>query len=175
MSRTTRYCLGLVILAVLLLPVTTLAQNEPNGDTRLEVDPFDLADLDWLVGYWVGEGFGGVCEEFWSPPVAGSMLGTFKMSDGGNQVTFYEIFTLTVDSAGLPQIKLKHFNADMTGWEKKDDYLTFSYKSKATNEITIGAVTYRNPSPDSLYVDVVLRNSAGEVNTETIRFKRVPL
>lgn len=175
MFKSTLSCVTILLCLSLLWASHSDAQDKDDRLTASEKPRFDLESLDWLAGYWVGEGFGGVCEEMWSPPVAGSMVGTFKMSDGERQVSFYEIFTLTLDSAGLPQINLKHFNADMTGWEEKEEMVTFRYESDRPNEITIGAVTYRNIAPDSLHVDVVLKNKDGEVNTETIKFKRKSL
>jgi hypothetical protein len=37
----------------------------------------DLERLSWLAGQWHGEAFGGTCEETWTPPSGGSMVGTY--------------------------------------------------------------------------------------------------
>jgi len=38
-----------------------------------------VEDFAWMVGHWRGEGFGGVCEEVWTGPLGGSMVGLFRL------------------------------------------------------------------------------------------------
>lgn len=49
-----------------------------------------IEQLSWLARHWRGEALGGIVEEHWAPPSAGSMVGTFKLSTKG-KVKFYEI------------------------------------------------------------------------------------
>jgi hypothetical protein len=51
------------------------------------------------------------------------MVGHFRLVKDGKPV-FYELLTL-LEVEGSVEMRLKHFNADMTGWEEKADYLTF--------------------------------------------------
>ncbi len=161
------------LVATVVISFSAIASDEGRG-AKAENTPYDLRELAWLTGYWVGDGFGGTCEEIWSKPSAGSMVGSFKLSVDGT-VRFYEIFTLTIDSAGLPTLRIKHFNADLTGWEEKDKVVVFSYETATDSSLTIGAVTYRRLAADSLHIDVRLKNKSGKLSVETLKLARMPL
>ena len=67
--------------------------NTPNTlvlDDPVERPQATLADIGILVGHWSGEFLGAMAEEVWLPPVAGSMLGVFRLYKDG-QTLFYEI------------------------------------------------------------------------------------
>ena len=114
--------LGLGI-ALLLTIVTLSVTAEDNKDDQQSAN---LESLSWMVGHWQGNAFGGTCEEVWSPASAGTMTGTFKLSVN-DEVKFYELMVLSIIDSG-PTLRLKHFNADMTGWEEKDKVITFAFK-----------------------------------------------
>lgn len=84
---------------------------------------YSLEDLDFLVGHWEGEAFGGWAEESWGPAKGGSMLGSFRLVNGGKTV-FYELLLL-VERDGRPVMRVKHFNADMSPWEEGADSVDF--------------------------------------------------
>lgn len=121
---------------------------------------YSLDKLDWLVGHWSGEAFGGICEEIWSPASGESMVGTFKLTVDNN-VSFYEFMTITSDSSGY-NLRLKHFNSDLTGWEEKKDVITFSYISSSDNRITFDGLEYELQSDDTLKIVVNLKNNGTE-------------
>ena len=90
------------------------------SDTRPKAT---LQDITWLQGAWEGAAFGGISEELWSEPLAGSMMGVYRSVENGT-VKFYEINSI-VEVGGSLEIRLKHFNADFTGWEEKEIVRTF--------------------------------------------------
>jgi hypothetical protein len=59
-----------------------------------------------------------VQEENWSPVVGNSMTGSFRIVQCGKPV-FYEFWAVELDE-NRPVLKLKHFNADLAGWEEKN-------------------------------------------------------
>ncbi len=134
---------------------------------RLEVP---VEELDWLAGSWKGEGLGGLVEEQWSAASAGSLVGTFKLSSEG-EPSFYEIFVISDDGDGVT-LRLKHFNPDMTGWEEKDDHVTFSLVKLGDREAYFGGLTYRSPSPDKLLVFLAMRRG-GRLEEVAFSFDRV--
>jgi len=86
--------------------------------------PADIEDLDWLVGCWRGEVFGGQAEECWSPPWAGTMVGTYRHIMDGS-LNFYEL--IAIESVGESLVlRLKHFDPGLTGWEEADQSVDFS-------------------------------------------------
>ncbi|MCP4703904.1 MAG: hypothetical protein GY865_04785 [candidate division Zixibacteria bacterium] len=127
-------------------------------------------DFEWLAGSWEGEAFGGNFEEVWSPATAGSMCGTFKLFSN-NKVSFYEIFTITIDSTG-PVLRLKHFNADLTGWEEKDEVISFPYIDCNKNELQFDGLIYRKISDEAMRIVLRTRDANGIVTDNIIDCKR---
>jgi Domain of unknown function (DUF6265) len=77
-----------------------------------------LNPLAFLSGRWVSEKDAEMQEESWSPVIGNSMVGSFRIVQGGKPV-FYEFWVVEVDE-NRPVLKLKHFNADLAGWEEKN-------------------------------------------------------
>ena len=99
------------------------------GEDGFESPPATLKQMDWLVGQWAGDGIQGApAMESWLPPMGGTMVGTFVQMTGANpsdqEIMFTEHLYL-MEEEGTLVLRLKHFNADLTGWEEKDDMLTF--------------------------------------------------
>ena len=130
-----------------------------------------LDDIAWLAGRWQGEAFGGICEEAWEKPSGSSMVGTFKLI-AEDKVKFYEIMTITPDSSGLT-LKLKHFNADLTGWEEKDQVITFPFVEISENMIKFGGLSYQLISGDSLKITVDMKQSDGSVSQLVIDCRKI--
>ncbi len=99
----------------------------------------DLSQLDWLVGYWTGTGFGGTCEEVWMPAVDGHMIGTFRFWTAGKLV-FSEFMNL-VQEGDTFSLKLKHFNPDLSGWEEKEKWTTFRLVEVGENQVWFNGLT----------------------------------
>ncbi len=83
----------------------------------------NISDIKWLSGNWVGTGFGNFSQEIWSKPSKHAMLGMFQMLKDDN-VVFYEIFHIIEINDSL-LLEIKHFNADLTGWESKEKKIQF--------------------------------------------------
>ena len=67
--------LKLSLITLIFLPIIIGQVNTEENNPK----KYPLENLNWMVGHWQGEAFGGVCEEIWSPPSGGSMTGTFKL------------------------------------------------------------------------------------------------
>jgi Domain of unknown function (DUF6265) len=76
-----------------------------------------LKPLTFLSGRWASEKGSEVQEESWSPVTGDSMIGSFRILQAGRPI-FYEFWVVEMD-ANRPVLKLKHFNADLAGWEEK--------------------------------------------------------
>ncbi|MEO1221684.1 MAG: DUF6265 family protein [Pseudomonadota bacterium] len=119
----------MVILAAFMLSSTAGAQEGAQetrlGEEGFESPPATLEQMDWLVGQWVGDGIGGApAMESWMPPTGPTMVGTFIQQTDEGGIEFTEHLYL-MEEEGTLVLRLKHFNADLTGWEEKDDMLTF--------------------------------------------------
>jgi len=113
------------LIPVLLLPAA-LASAGPavrSGVPDAPPPAVGVESLAWLAGSWSCEALGGVAEETWLPPAGGQMVGVFRVvrPDGP---AFYEIMSLLVVDDRLT-LRLKHFDADLRGWEPQDETVDF--------------------------------------------------
>lgn len=142
----------------------TLTFQAEQGSPRAKI-----SDVKWLEGYWKGQIWGGQAEELWSGPSAGSMMASFKFA-ADNEVNFYEIITLFEQDETLV-LRLKHFSAELKGWEDKDQYMEFKLVKLADNSAYFDGYTYRLVSPNELHVFVVMEEN-GELHETKFVFTR---
>ena len=140
----------------------------PDGAPR---PPGRITQAAWLAGQWQGEGLGGSAEEAWSAAAGGSMVGYFRLVKDGKPV-FYEIMTI-LEVEGSLELRLKHVNPDMTGWEEKLDFVRFALARIEPDAIYFNGLTFRRVGPDRLEIYLALRNrSDGAVREETFTMTR---
>lgn len=113
-----------------------------------------IEQLSWLAGHWRGEALGGVVEEHWAPPSAGSMVGSFKLSVDG-KVKFYEIEIIREVADSLV-LQLKHFAPDLKGWEEKEQTVDFALVKIDASAAYFDGFTIRKISDDEIQMFVVL-------------------
>jgi hypothetical protein len=99
------------------------------------------------------------------------MVGTFKLIKD-DKVIFYEIETISADSAGF-SLKLKHFNADLTGWEEKEEVIRFPLISASEDEIKFKGLSYRKVSDDSIRITLDIKDKDGNIRENVIDCKRL--
>ena len=151
--------LASLFIAILLIPNAFGQADKPS-----------ISDFAFLTGVWKGTGFGGVSEEMWRPPADGRMFGIFKQS-ADSELIFTEFIEIS-EVDGKFVLRLKHFNPDFSGWEEKDDHVTFSLVSVSGNKAVFGGLSYELITPDQLRVELKLRQSDGSLNTEVFSFTR---
>lgn len=136
----------------------TLVYDETAGSPKA-----GLADVAWIAGQWRGEALGGVVEENWSRPFGGSMMAAFKLTVNG-QVKFYELETIVeVDDTLL--LRLKHFSADLHGWEARDETVDFRLVKVTGDRVYFDGMTFEKVSEDEMNVYVVIGDEGGEKET----------
>lgn len=139
-----------------------LAEGAPRPGAR-------VTEFKWLTGSWVGEGLGGQVEEVWSEPVGGSMVGHFRLVRDGKPV-FYELLTL-IEVEGSVEMRIKHMNPDMTGWEEKNDFLTFKLVKHDTSGAYFGPFTIQRTGPNS-WEGFLAMTQGGVTREEKFVFRR---
>ena len=165
---------GITLLA-LLLASATAGSAEPrtehtfgleSGETRPEAT---IEDAEWLVGSWTGTAFGQQFEEVWNPPSAGTMIGLFKLY-GDDGVSFYELLELSVEDGTL-SLKVKHFSADFTAWETKEDYVTFRLVKKEDDALHFGGLSFYRRGDNSIDGYIVMREDE-ELTEYPLQYQR---
>lgn len=106
---------GLALVTLTAAPA--VRAQEPDAGPTIE-------DFAFMAGHWRGEGLGGTCEEVWSEPLAGTMVGSFRLIKDG-EIEFYELMVLGPDADGWA-LKVKHFSKEFTSWEEKDEAVRFA-------------------------------------------------
>ncbi|TFV94208.1 hypothetical protein E4S40_09215 [Algoriphagus kandeliae] len=141
--------------------VRSLAEGENPGKGALE-------NLDWLVGYWLGTGFGGECEEVWMPAVDGHMIGTFRFWENGKLV-FSEFMNLVQDGESVT-MKLKHFSPDLEGWEEKEEWTVFKLIELGDEKVWFDGMTIERKGEQLIYHLNV--SDGADTKTEILNFSK---
>jgi hypothetical protein len=165
--------IAIIILFVLCLPA--IAQNKGTENTLKLVEgeqagKATIADMAWLAGAWTGDGLGGISEELWSRPAGGAMVGTYRLIKDGKPV-FYEMCWI-VEQNGTITLRLKHFSADLSGWEEKDKTVDFRFIKKDGSRVYFSGLTFERVNNSDLNIYLALRYKDGSVNESVFRMKR---
>lgn len=141
--------------------------------------PSRLPTLEWLSGAWVSDRGSERLEEWWSAPVGNSMVGHFRWIRGGN-LWITELVSITEDGGEL-YFRLRHFSADMTPWEARDDGFLYRLTESARGRVAFAIVEPRAGRPsrfifESLPGDSLLVRLEGEhegrATTQEYRYGR---
>lgn len=135
--------------------------------------PAKIEDLGWLAGAWKGEAMGGEFEETWNRPLGDSMSGLFRLVEGGKTVFSEHMMVMPQDGSLI--IRLKHFDAQLHGWEEKDKTVDFRLLKMDGQTAWFNGLTYRLNSPDSMDIFVRMKSPSGEISELHFPAKRVPL
>lgn len=167
-------CLTLSALAIVS---SSLLAQSPNTENTLRLDdpasPIEATvdSLHWLAGFWQGESSIGRAEEIWAPPSDGTMMGAFKVvQKEESQPYFYEFVEIS-EVEGRLTLKVKHFSADLQGWEDKDDYVSFPLVRLGEREVFFEGLTYRLIG-DRLHAYVAIKQTDGSLGEIEFNFKR---
>jgi hypothetical protein len=132
--------------------------------------PAKINDVAWLEGTWVGQGLGGQTEEAYASPLGGAMVGYFRFVKD-NKVVFYEIVTI-VEMNGSLAMRLKHFHADLKGWEEKDEMQEFKLVAIEGQTAYFEGLSVRRDG-DTLYSAVRIKDRKnGSTRVEQFSYTR---
>ena len=154
----------------LLLSLSIKAQNTTTLPENTKSPNATLSDISWMQGNWSGEAFGGITEEIWGPPSGGSMMFSFKLVADG-KVSFYELGHIRELNKTLVY-ELKHFNADLKGWEKKDDVQSFKLVKVEANRVYFEGFTFEKVSDNEINIYAQIGNEDGSAQEVTFNFKK---
>ena len=163
---------GAVVLGLLLSSGGEAGDSTTEVPTGRPASDVDVEDFAWLAGYWRGEGLGGVCEEIWSEPLAGSMIGIFRLVRDGEPV-FSEHMSLGADAEGFA-LKVKHFTPDFVAWEDKEEAIRFGLDELRPGEAVFGGLRIRRTDEGNLEITIRLTRKGGESTDELIRLRPHP-
>ena len=131
------------------------------------------AEAQWLVGAWSGSGINGAeAHESWLAASGDTMVGAFVQETAEGTIMFTEHMYL-MEQDGSLVVKLKHFNADLTGWEDKDGMVTFRLLAVEPCALYFSALTYRCDGEGRIVVAVRMKSDKPEPQELLFRFQRI--
>lgn len=155
-----------------LLSTTCLlqSQNTISFEEGMTSPDATLSNIEWLAGHWKGEAFGGIAEEIWSPPADGSMMFSFRLLDKG-MVSFYE-FGHLLEIDGTLILQLKHFDANLSGWEERDENIDFRLVKVEGNRFYFDDFTIERVSEKEINMYVEVGEEDGSSNEVKFNYHR---
>lgn len=167
--------IGAVLALAVGLSAGPALAAETMAGAPAKIAPGRLADAEWLVGHWVGEGLGGKLDEVYLPPAGGALSGTFRLVKDG-KVLFYELMTLVERDGGLVY-RLKHFGPDLAGWEGQEAAATqeFPLVKLEPGVLWFGGMTLRRTGPDAMTIWVLIeeKRSGKAPHEERFDYRRL--
>ena len=168
----------LTICIALVMSISTgyaTAQSMYTENTLKLGDPANspdakIGEMAWLSGNWVGEAFGGLAEDVWSDPAGGAMMGMFRSVRAG-EVGFYE-FIIISEIENTLAIRLKHFNADLTGWEEKGEVQEFRLVKKEKNKFWFDGFTIEKKGKNNCAMYVAMERVDGPAREMVFEYTR---
>ena len=162
------------LLAALLVAVSAQAQETRTAPDGHVPPPATVARLGWLTGHWVGAGIDGApAQEVYSAPSGGALAGHLVPEDGKGGVAFYEILQIA-EHGGSLVYRLKHFGADLAGWEEKAEVVAFPLVAIEGEALYFDGLTLRRDGQDGLISAVQVRRSDGSTAEYVFRYRRAP-
>lgn len=158
-----------LILIFCLLNLNCKAQNTLHYNDEKGSPKATLEDVSWISGTWRGEALGGICEEFWDKPSANTMMFCFKFIQN-NEVAFYELGHIKEIDKSLI-LELKHFGADLKGWEKADEKQSFRLVKIDDYRVYFDQFTFERVSENEMNLYVVFEKTGEEIKFNYKRLK----
>lgn len=163
----------LVSFVAALSASAALAQETRVGEKGFESPPATIDQAAFLIGQWIGEGIGGATAlESWLPPTGNTMVGTFVQQTGEGDIRFTEHLYLMEENGSLV-VKLKHFNADLTGWEDKEGMVTFRLLAIEDCAAYFHGLTLRCEGADGLVAAVRMQSDKPEIQELLFNYRRM--
>lgn len=132
--------------------------------------PARIEDMAWLAGHWVGEGLGGVSEEVWSTPRGGAMMGAYRLVKD-DEPAFYEMLTI-MEEGGSLVFRLKHFDADLTAWEEKEETVDFPLVALEETAVHFEGLSFHRQGGE-LTIYLALHQDDGSVREAVFTHEKV--
>lgn len=150
-------------------PMTRNTMRLGQGETS---PPATIDDMAWFAGTWRGDGLGGDCEEIWSAPNHGTMMGMYRLLRDGRP-SFYEFLTLIEEDNSLT-LRLKHFHPDLRGWEEHDESLQMRLVAKRDGRLYFDGITFEPRVDGTVTIYLAVQPGNGPIREEVFRYERQP-
>ena len=133
------------------------------------IENVKMDKFNFMHGNWHGESMGGIIEETWSKNNSGHLMGMFRFFENGKLI-FSEFCSIQKLNNTIVYI-VKHFDENMIGWEKKDEYVKFPLIQIEKNIAYFDGATIELEKNGSLIFYVLMKNSKNEFEEMKFEYK----
>jgi len=165
-------CLLLVSLSTAArTPHLDAAEPEVRFKAEGEAPPqASLRAVDWFVGAWQGEVFGGSVEHIVLPERANQIPGLVRLWNGEG-LSAYELSSfLPVD--GSLTYRNRHFGADLVAWQDRTDYVDRPLVAIEGDTLYFDGITFAPNGTDKAVVAFVLTAEDGTQRKHVVHYTR---
>ncbi|MEH6743604.1 MAG: DUF6265 family protein [Hyphomonas sp.] len=170
-----RFLAAILACLAVISPGPAGAETPRDHVRRAEADtaspPASLAEVDWLVGYWIGDMPEGPVEQVFLPADKGQ-LPSFVRATNPDGIIFYEISNIIAQDGTL-FIRLRHFTPGLSGWEDQSGPIDRRLLAIEGDTLYFDRVSFRRTGPDAYTVYFLNMDGDAERETLVIPFRRV--
>tara|TARA_B110000503_G_C7118819_1_gene401518 strand:+ start:79 stop:555 length:477 start_codon:yes stop_codon:yes gene_type:complete len=149
------------LILCLTFSAISFAQNTLHYNNDKGSEKTTLQNIKWLEGNWKGEAFNGIYKENWSKPFGESMVFNFKLVVK-EKIVFYELGHI-IEKDGTLLYQIKHFYANLKGWEEKDQSEDFRFIKKEANRMYFDNFTFEYVSENEVNLYAYFEDSKEEM------------
>lgn len=159
-------------LALAIMPQVAIADETRSAPAGHVPPAASIDSLRWLTGHWAGTGIDGdPAFETYSPPVAGTIVGHFAQLDAHGAIAFSEYVHIAQEGESLA-FRLKHFNPDLTGWESREEVVSFPLVALEEGAAYFDGLTLRREGGVGLVTAVRIRGKDGSTRELIFRYEK---
>lgn len=161
-----------VFLLLMFLPVSLMGQEFEHTkvwEEGMVTPPASLDSISWIAGHWRGEAMGAATEEIWSPPLGGSMMGSFKLA-GPDTVMFYELMHIQQQGEHL-LLQIRHFHGNLFAWEEPEETVDFAFIGMDETHAWFDGLTFERIDDKHMNVHVIIGHDSEDPEEATFEYE----
>ena len=143
-----------------------------HADDSTQSPEASVSDMDWFVGLWVGEVFGGVVEHRVMKAHKGHMPGLVRLRSGDTDDVFLYELSSFIEVGNTITYRIRHFGADLVANQERAEFIDRPLIRMEDGNAYFDGITFARTGPDTAVVTFVLADDDGELSRHTVRYER---
>lgn len=140
--------------------------SEPPAQAR-------LSDMDWFVGLWEGEVFGGIVEHRVMAPHKGHMPGIVRVRTAEtDEVSMYELSSF-IETGETITYRIRHFGADLIAFQPADEFIDRPLVAIKDDTLYFNGITFAKLDNDRAVVTFILEPDSETPTQHVVQYRRL--
>jgi hypothetical protein len=97
------------------------------------------------------------------------MVGLYRGLKADGVPSFYELLTIR-ETGGSIEVRLKHFNPDMTGWEEQAQVVSMPFVAKRDGVVHFDGMAFTVTGPDTITCHLAIEDKKGGTPPREVTF-----